>query len=73
LRWVLDPTANKNTTIELPGEKELEPAGGAAVFVGWSDEDGMLTYPAGYAYTVTKNVTFKARWAFDTLLKLKLI
>jgi hypothetical protein len=58
---------DKNTTIELPNEKELKPADGTAVFVGWSDEDGMLTYPAGYEYTVTKNVTFKARWAFDAV------
>jgi hypothetical protein len=31
----------------------------------------MLTYPAAYEYTVTKDVTFQARWAFDELDKIE--
>jgi hypothetical protein len=54
--------------ITLPDEEGLEAPDAAMVFVGWND--GMLTYPAEYEYTVTKNVTFKARWAFTTLDKI---
>jgi hypothetical protein len=65
---------NKNasiTTLTLPGKGELIPPGETAVFVGWNDNDGMLTYPEGYNYTVTENVTFKARWAFTALEEIK--
>jgi hypothetical protein len=50
--------------ITLPGKAGLKApeADGTAVFVGWND--GTLTYTPEYEYTVTKNVTFNARWAF---------
>jgi hypothetical protein len=38
------------------------------VFVGWND--GLLTYPPEYKYTVTEDLTFNARWAFTTLDKI---
>jgi hypothetical protein len=55
----------KDDPISLPDATGLEALQEGAVFVGWND--GLLTYPADYKYTVTKNVTFKARWAFTTL------
>jgi hypothetical protein len=55
----------KDNPIELPDAAGLEAPQEGAEFVGWND--GMLTYPAKYQYTVTKNVTFNARWAFTTL------
>jgi hypothetical protein len=60
----------ENNKITLPGEKGLEApqAAETVVFVGWND--GLLTYPVDYQYTVTKNVTFNARWAFTTLAEI---
>ncbi|MDR1149233.1 MAG: leucine-rich repeat domain-containing protein [Spirochaetaceae bacterium] len=55
----------KDTLINLPGQGELIPPEEQAVFGGWNYNDGI--YPAGSKYKVTKNVTFNARWAFDTL------
>jgi hypothetical protein len=61
----------ENNTINLPDDEGLTAPEGAetAAFVGWND--GTLTYPKGYTYTVTKNVTFNARWAFTTLEEIK--
>jgi hypothetical protein len=58
----------KDKPIELPDEEGLEAPEEGMVFVGWND--GLLTYPPEYQYTVTKNVTFNARWAFTTLDKI---
>ncbi len=46
-----------NAIINLP-ENPYENEG--YVFAGWNDGSG--TYPAGYAYTVTRDVTFTATW-----------
>jgi hypothetical protein len=61
--------ANKNDTINLPGATKLTAPKTGMEFVGWND--GMLTYKADYKYTVTKDVTFNARWAFTTLTDIK--
>jgi hypothetical protein len=61
--------ANKNTSINLPDATKLTAPQGATEFVGWND--GMLTYPAAYKYTVTEDITFNARWAFTTLEDIK--
>jgi hypothetical protein len=58
----------KNTT-NLPDATGLIAPDGATEFVGWND--GMLTYPKDYEYTVTGNVTFNARWAFTALGDIK--
>jgi hypothetical protein len=55
--------------INLPGKGDLVPPNGTSVFVGWND--GLLTYPAGYDYTVTKDVRFNARWAFTALKEIE--
>jgi uncharacterized protein YjbI with pentapeptide repeats len=61
----LPKVITENTSTTLPDAVGLEAPNEGAVFVGWND--GLLTYPAKYQYTVTKNVTFKARWAFTKL------
>ena len=52
-------TVSSNATYILPGEPVRE----GYIFQGWSD--GTRTYPAGYSYTVTGNVTFTAVWKAD--------
>ena len=52
-------TVSSNATYILPGELVRE----GYIFQGWSD--GTRTYPAGYSYTVTGNVTFTAVWKAD--------